>query len=176
MEFRLDDAVEVLSRTPATLDALLRGTSPAWHLGNEGEGTFSPFDVVGHLIHGEKTDWMPRLAIILEHGPARPFDRYDRFAQAELSRGKSLDELLDTFAALRTANLTALRAVPLGGDALAKTGTHPVLGTVTLAQLLAAWVVHDLGHIAQASRAMAKQYKAEVGPWVAPDFLPVLTR
>jgi DinB superfamily len=174
MRFRIEEAVEVLSRTPATLKALLAGISPAWRDGTEGPETFSPFDNVGHLIHGEKADWMPRLRIILEHGPSRPFEKFDRFAQNDASRGKTLDELLDTFASLRAANLAALRAIPLDDAALARKGTHPELGEVRLEQLLATWVAHDLGHVAQIARVMAKQYKAEVGPWVA--YLPVLTR
>jgi hypothetical protein len=174
MRFDIEEAVQVLSRTPATLDALLRGTSEAWCLGTEGPETFSAFEVVGHLIHGEKTDWIPRMRIILEHGTARSFDPYDRFAQKELSRGRTLENLLDSFAELRRTNVAALRAAALDGAALARKGTHPELGEVTLEQLLAAWVVHDLGHIAQAARVMAKQYKAEVGPWTA--YLPILTR
>jgi hypothetical protein len=176
MRFQLDQALEILTRTPGTLDALLRGTSPAWHLGDEGPETFSAFDNLGHLIHGELTDWMPRVRILLEHGTSRAFDPYDRFAQKELSRGKTLEQLLDEFRVLRAGNLEALRALAprLDGDALARKGLHPALGEVTLGELLSTWVAHDLGHVAQVARVMARQYREEVGPWIA--YLPVLTR
>jgi hypothetical protein len=174
MDFQLDDAIAVLSRTPATLDAMLRGLPEPWVRGDEGPETFSAFDVVGHLIHGERTDWMPRLRRILEHGTSLPFEPFDRFAQRRDSEGKSLEELLDTFARLRAANLEALREVPLEPADYDREGLHPGLGRVTLRQLLSTWVAHDLGHIAQAARVMAKQYKEGVGPWI--EYLPVLTR
>ena len=174
MEFQLEQARQVLCRTPETLNTLLRPLSSSWLLQNEGPDTWSPFDVVGHLIHGEETDWIPRAKIILTHGEDRPFEPFDRFAMFEKSRGKSISELLDTFTQLRESNLRELDAMELTPAALEKKGRHPELGVVTLKQLLATWVVHDLGHIAQVVRVMAKQYREEVGPWQ--QYLPVLTR
>jgi hypothetical protein len=174
MQFQLTDALEVLERTPATFRALLGGMSEAWTAPNEGPETFSAFDNVGHLIHGERTDWIPRARIILEQGPSRRFEPYDRFAQKRESQGKSLAELLDEFALLRAENLETLRGWQLTDRELALQGEHPELGTVTLRQLLATWVAHDLGHIAQTARVLAKQYRDEVGPWRA--YLPVLDR
>lgn len=165
MTFDLDQTFDILERTPATLDRLLRGTSPSWHAVNEGAGTWSAFDVVGHLIHGEETDWVPRARIILELGPARVFDRFDRFAQLERSAGVALDQLLDRFSELRSENLRVVREWRLTEEQLALQGLHPELGTVTLRQLLATWAVHDLNHVGQISRVMAKRYAHEVGPW-----------
>ncbi len=165
MTYALDDAIALLERTPSTLAALLRDLPDAWTRANEGDGTFSAYDVVGHLIHGELTDWMVRARIILEQGETRPFDRYDRFAQARESAGRSLDDLLDQFAKLRRENLAALRGLHLQKADLDRRGTHPILGTVTLRQLLATWTVHDLTHIHQIARTMANQYRGEVGPW-----------
>lgn len=167
MPFTLEATREILSRTPATLDALLRGLPDGWSRCDEGAGTWSPFDVVGHLIHGERTDWIPRAKIILEQGPARPFEPFDRFAQLEANRGKTLEELLDLFAELRAANLRELDALELTPERLSREGTHPELGTVTLGQLLATWAVHDLNHLAQIARVMAGRYRSEVGPWGA---------
>lgn len=161
------EAVAVLSRTPAALDALLRGLPDRWTTSNEGGETWSPFDVIGHLIHGERTDWMPRARLILEHGDARAFEPFDRFAQARVSRGRTLDGLLDDFAALRQGNLRDLAALALSDADLDKRGRHPALGAVTLGQLLAAWVAHDLDHVAQVARVMARQYADDVGPWRA---------
>ena len=172
--FDLSDAIEVLERTPAAFGALLAGLPDGWTTPNEGPDTFSAFDNVGHLVHGERTDWIPRARIILEHGRARPFDPYDRFAQVHESRGKSVRDLLDELARLRAQNLETLRGWRLTEPELALEGEHPALGRVTLAQLLAAWVVHDLGHLAQTSRVMAKQYRDEVGPWRA--YLPIVDR
>ena len=172
MEFSLADAVPVLQRTPGALDALLRDVPEAWVHANEGPDTWSPFDVVGHLVHGERTDWMARLEIILIHGEGRAFEPFDRLAQFRDSRGKSLHELLDSFAELRAANLQRLEARRLGPRDLARRGLHPDLGRVTLGQLLATWVAHDLSHIAQVSRVMGRQYAAAVGPWRA--YLPML--
>ncbi|MGQ0537908.1 MAG: DinB family protein [Gemmatimonadaceae bacterium] len=173
MEFQLDSAVAVLQRTPDTLRALLEALPEPWVHGTEGPKTFSAFDVVGHLIDGEETDWMTRSRIILAGG-AVPFERYDRFRHWQRNVGRSLTSLLDEFAVLRSANLAEVRSWgELTQDQLRLPGMHPVLGPVTLRELLAAWVVHDLGHIAQTARVMAKQYRAEVGPWV--PFLPVLT-
>ncbi len=174
MEFELERTVEVLERTPKTLRSLLEGLPDAWTRGNEGPETFSPFDVLGHLIHGEETDWIPRARIILEHGPSRPFTPFDRFAFREVSKGKSPADLLDTFETLRAKNIASLKALDLGAEQLDLVGTHPELGSVTLRQLLATWTVHDLAHLGQIARVMAKQYGTEVGPWK--EFLPVLTR
>jgi hypothetical protein len=174
MDFKLDNAKEILSRTPRTLSALLADLSETWLRQNEGPETWSPFDIIGHLIHAEKTDWIPRAKIILEEGEARAFDPFDRFVMFEVSKNKSPAELLDTFARLRETNLRQLDQMNLTHEALEKRGRHPEFGVVTLKQLLATWVVHDLGHIAQIGRVMAKQYRQEVGPWQA--YLPVLTR
>lgn len=167
MEFRLEQCIEILERTPAALDGLLRGLSREWIRGNEGPSTWSPFDVLGHLIHGERTDWMPRLHIILDHGETQPFDPFDRFAMFRDSEGKILDELLDTFSALRRANLRELRSMHLTQDAFGRCGTHPALGRVTLGQLIATWAAHDLDHLCQIARVMARQYAEATGPWGA---------
>ena len=174
MSFRIDDALEVLERTPATFRALLGGVSEGWIGANEGPDTFSPFDNLGHLIHGERTDWIPRARIILARGPDRRFEPYDRFAQVRESAGKTVAQLLDEFERLRADNLATLRGWNVGERELSLEGEHPELGTVTLAQLLAAWVAHDLGHLAQTSRVMAKRYREAVGPWRA--YLPILDR
>jgi len=166
MNFNLDDALALLETTPATLSALLSGLAPAWVLATEGEGTWSPFDVLGHLIHGERTDWIPRARHILARD-ARPFEPFDRQAMFAESQGKDLDDLLETFARLRAENLTELRAMGLSPADLERTGRHPELGVVTLRQLLATWVVHDLDHLGQIARVLAKAYGDEVGPWRA---------
>jgi hypothetical protein len=144
------------------------------HLGNEGPESFSPKDVIGHLIHGEETDWLPRVRRILEHGESRAFTPFDRFGFREKNRSVPVAELLARFARLRAENLDALEALKLQPADLERRGTHPALGAVTLRQLLATWVVHDLDHLGQVSRVMAKQYRAEVGPWV--EYLGILTR
>jgi DinB superfamily len=167
MKWELEDVTEILRRTPSTLDSLLRDLPDPWAVHNEGPETWSPYDVVGHLIHGEETDWIPRAKMILEHGETRPFEPFDRVAMFEKSKGKSIAELLDTFARLRAENLRELQQLNLTEDLLQKRGLHPELGIVTLKQLLATWVVHDLGHIRQVVRVMAKQYREEVGPWNA---------
>jgi uncharacterized damage-inducible protein DinB len=174
MEFQLEHARNILRRTPATLTSLLQGVPDEWLFSNEGPETWSPFDVVGHLIHGEETDWIPRARIILEEGEEHPFEPFDRFAMFELSKDKCLDDLLATFARLREENLRQLDAMNLTPELLAKRGTHPELGSVTLEQLLATWVVHDLSHIGQIVRVMCKQYGDTVGPWRA--YLPILSR
>jgi hypothetical protein len=166
-EFHVDDSVAVLTRTPATLDALLRGMPDIWVRRNEGNDTWSAFDIVGHLIFGERTDWIPRARIILEQGEARAFDPFDRFAQFKESQGKSLEQLLDEFARLRKENLAALRTLNLQPEDLKRQGKHPELGVVTLAELLATWAMHDLTHLHQLSRVMASQYRQTVGPWSA---------
>lgn len=172
--FDLQQAADVLARTPATLDAWLRGLPAPWTSCDEGDGTFSAFDVVGHLVHGERTDWMPRLERILAEGESRAFEPFDRFAQKSASRGKDLAHLLDDFAHLRAANLDRLRALGIDDAQLDLRGLHPDFGPVSVRQLLSTWVVHDLGHLAQIARVMARRYSAEVGPWQA--YLPVLTR
>jgi DinB family protein len=173
MTFDVGHAIEVLDRSPATLRALLEGVDASWVRGTEGPDTFSPFDVVGHLIDGEETDWIPRARIILAQGPNLRFEPYDRFRHRTRNVGASLASLLTEFARLRGANLELLRSWNLAARELDLPGEHPSLGPVTLRQLLAAWVVHDLGHVAQVARVMAKQYRDDVGPWV--PFLPVLT-
>jgi hypothetical protein len=173
VRYDLEASVDVLRRTPATLDALLRGVGEAWARGTEGPDTFSPFDVVGHLIDGEETDWIARARIILARGPDPRFEPYDRFRHRQRNVGRALESLLEEFARLRAANLELLRSWRLTEAELDLVGRHPSLGAVTLRQLLASWVVHDLEHLAQVARVMAKQYRAEVGPWVA--YLPVLT-
>ena len=167
MTFRVTDAVDLLERTPRALDALLRGVPERFARGTYGPDTFAPYDVVGHLITGDRTDWIARLRIILEKGVAEPFPTYDRYAQFEHSEGRSLDDLLDEFARLRVANLDTLRAATLTAADLAKRGRHPALGEVTLENLLSTWVTHDLNHLAQIARAMAWQQETEVGPWKA---------
>ncbi len=174
MEFDLDAGLAVLTRTPATLRALLAGLPVPWSSATEGPDTWSPQDVVGHLIHGEETDWIPRAKIILTKGESQAFEPFDRFAQARRFTRWSLERLLDRFAEARAEGIATLRGWHLTREQLALSGQHPELGQVTLSQLLASWVVHDLGHIAQISRVMAKQYSAAVGPWKA--YLPVLTR
>ena len=166
-EFHLDESVAVLTRTPATLDALLRGMPDLWVRRNEGNDTWSAFDIVGHLIFGERTDWIPRARIILQQGETRAFDPFDRFAQFKESQGKSLEQLLDEFARLRKENLAALRTLNLQPEDLKRRGKHPELGVVTLAELLATWAIHDLTHLHQLSRVMASQYRQTVGPWSA---------
>jgi hypothetical protein len=173
MTFELDRSVEVLARTPATLRALIEGLGEPWVRGDEGPDTFTPFDVVGHLIDGEETDWIPRARIILARGADPRFEPYNRFRHRQRNVGRTLASLLDEFDERRAANLETLRSWRLTGAELDLPGRHPTLGPVTLRQLLATWVVHDLGHVAQVVRVMAKQYRHEVGPWVA--FLPVLS-
>jgi hypothetical protein len=165
--FVMEEAVAILARTPATLDALLRGLPDGWIVAHEGGETWSPFDVIGHLIQGERTDWVPRAKIILEHGEARAFDKFDRFAQVTVSQGRTLASLLDELAALRRENLGELAALRLTDADLDRRGRHPELGVVTLRQLLATWVAHDLDHVVQISRVLARQYSDEVGPWRA---------
>lgn len=167
MPFDLDAAMAVLRRTPATLDALLRGLPEQWARATEGPETWSPFDVLGHLIHGEETDWIPRARIILSEGERRPFEPFDRFAQMATSKGRTLEDLLDEFRRLRAENLETLVSWNLGVTDLERHGRHPELGIVTLRHLLATWVAHDLGHLGQIARVMAKQYAEAVGPWKA---------
>lgn len=167
MDFRFDDALPLLRRTPAVLRSLLCDLPKAWVQANEGDGTWTPFDVVGHLIHAERADWIPRVDHLLRHGDNVPFPRFDREAMFEDSRGHSLGELLDTFERLRGESVDRLIALALRDDDLARTGRHPEFGVVTLGQHLATWVAHDLTHISQIVRVMAHQYSAAVGPWRA---------
>jgi hypothetical protein len=165
MEHNLQNTIALLARTPAALDALLRDLPELWTSRNEGAKTWSAYDIVGHLIHGERTDWMPRARIILQFGETRAFERFDRFAQEHESGGKPLGQLLDEFTALRRENLQELRALNLSDEDLLRRGRHPSLGVVTLSELLATWAVHDLTHVHQVSRVLAEQYRATVGPW-----------
>lgn len=166
MKFGLDKSYEILERTPAVLRSILAGLSDDWIMNNEGPDTFSPYDVVGHLVHGEKTDWASRAKMILEHGASKTFVPYDRFAMYEESKGRSLLQLLDEFEILRKKNIQWMKSLQLTETDLAKKGIHPKFGEVTLRQLLSTWVIHDLTHLAQMTRVMAKQYKEEMGPWV----------
>ena len=170
----LETAIDLLARTPVVLRSLLEDLDEDWTRANEGPETWSPFDVIGHLIHGELTDWIPRLRMILEHGKERTFEPFDRFAQFEASRGKTLEDLLDEFAELRAANLDALQELELGPSDFDREGLHPELGVVTLGQLLATWMAHDLGHLAQIGRVLAQRYRDDVGPWR--EYMPVLGR
>ena len=166
-QFNLPETIALLEHTPAVFNALLRGLPDTWTQQNEGADTWSAFDVIGHLIHGERTDWMARARIILQKGESRAFESFDRLGHIPESRGKSLEQLLDEFARLRQENLAALRALNLQPEDLARRGRHPALGVVTLSELLATWAVHDLTHFHQVSRVMAHQYRAAVGPWSA---------
>ncbi len=172
MNFTIEKSIEILQRTPEVLDVMLRDISAEWTENNEGGETWSVFDVLGHLVHGEKTDWIPRVEIILSDTQDKTFKPFDRFAQFEESKGKTLAELLDEFKNLRKKNIGVLRLKNLTGKNLEETGVHPAFGEVTLGQLLATWTAHDLDHIAQISRVMAKQYKEAVGSWV--EYLKVL--
>ena len=163
----LEESIALLERTPATLNTLLRNLPAAWTDATEGPGTWSPQIVIGHLIHGEQADWIPRLETILQHGTSRPFEPFDREAQFRDSAGKSLPQLLDEFAAARHASLACLTKLDLRPDQLELVGTHPAFGPVTVRQLIATWTAHDLSHIVQTGRVMAKRYKDEVGPWAA---------
>ncbi len=165
MKHNLQDTISLLARTPASLNALLRDLPETWTFRNEGENTWSVFDVVGHLIHGERTDWMPRTKIVLEFGETHPFESFDRWGHVRESQGKSLGWLLDEFARLRSDNLGELRALNLRQEDLERRGLHPALGIVTLSELLATWAIHDLTHLHQISRVMAHQYRGDVGPW-----------
>lgn len=172
MEFEIKKAKEILERTPVVLNNLLAGLSEEWTRQNEGPDTWSPYDVIGHLIHGENTDWIPRAQVILSESDDKNFVPFDRFAQFENSKGKSTNDLLAEFTSLRKSNLQVLDSMDINEDNLKKTGIHPEFGAITLKQLLSCWVAHDLGHIVQISRVMAKQYKEEVGPWT--KYLKVL--
>jgi len=174
VKFDVGASIALLERTPSVLRALLSGLPDVWTTPNEGPDTWSPYDVVGHLIHGERVDWMTRLGIILSDGPDRTFEPFDRFAQFRESQGKSLQTLLDEFAELRAANLQHLRSLRLTEADLDRTGIHPKFGTVTARQLLSTWTAHDLDHVMQISRVMAHQLSSEVGPWV--EYLRIVRR
>src|ERR1700751_1594478 len=165
MEDSLQHAISLLTRTPSALNALLRDLPETWTRRNEGEGTWSPFDIVGHLIHGEHTDWIPRTKIILQFGESKPFEPFDREGFKRIILNKTLPQLLDEFARLRSENLDQLPALNLQPQDLERRGQHPPLGVVTLSQLLATWAAHDLTHLHQISRIMAHQYREAVGPW-----------
>jgi uncharacterized damage-inducible protein DinB len=174
MDFSLQDATLLLRATPTVLRGWLADLPDPWTSRNEGPDSWSPYDIVGHLIHGERTDWIPRLQLILSYGESRPFTPFDRYAQFRESQGKSLHELLDTFSELRASNLSRLASLKLSSEDLQRRGRHPELGPVTAEQLLATWVVHDLNHIGQIARVMSRQYSGAVGPWI--EYLPILTR
>lgn len=171
-KFDLEDSIKILERMPDVLRTLLSGLPESWIRTNEGGDSWSAFDIVGHLAHGEKTDWITRAKTILEHGKEKPFVPFDRFAQFRDSEGKSLNELLEEFRNLRNENIETLKGLNLTGEDFKREGIHPELGTVTLEQLLATWVVHDLGHLRQISRILAKNYKEEIGAWE--KYLPVV--
>jgi uncharacterized damage-inducible protein DinB len=172
--FDLHETRALLARTPAMLDAWLRDLPEAWTHADEGPDTWSAHDIVGHLIHGERTDWLPRVQTILEHGKSRPFEPFDRFAQFDDGAGDALPRRLDTFAQLRTQGLATLDALGIGPEQLERRGVHPEFGEVTLAQLLATWGAHDLSHVAQIARVMARSQADAAGPWTA--YLPILKR
>lgn len=173
MKFDLNKSIEILSCTPSVLESLLQNLSDTWLFSNEGPDSWSPFDIVGHLVHGEQTDWMERTNIIL-FSADKHFRKFDRFAQFEESKGKTITQLLAEFRKLREKNIEYLKSLALREEKLALKGIHPAFGEVTLKQLLATWVVHDLNHIAQISRVLAKQYSDETGPWI--EYLPLLTK
>lgn len=172
MNFTLEKSIEILERTPSVLHIMLQDISVDWTANNEGEDTWSVYDIIGHLIHGEKTDWMPGTEIILSQNSNKTFKPFNRFAQFEESKGKTLTQLLDEFSMSRQKNIERLRSKNITNRDLAQSGIHPAFGEVTLSQLLATWAVHDLNHIAQIARVMAKQYNSEVGPWV--EYLRIL--
>lgn len=174
MDFDLTLGTAILERTPGTLRSMLEGLPAEWTDATEGPETWSPYVIVGHLIHGERTDWIPRAQIILAQGNERRFTPYDRFAQFRESEGKSLANLLDELEQLRGENVATLKSWKLTDAQMELEGEHPAFGRVTMRQLLATWVAHDLGHIAQVARVMAKQYRDAVGPWR--EYLPVMDR
>jgi hypothetical protein len=165
VEQDLQHTIALLARTPATLDALLRDLPEAWTLGREGDDTWNAYEIVGHLIHAERTDWLPRTRMVLQSGESRTFEPFQRGGHLRESQGKSLGQLLDEFALLRSKNLGELKALNLGREDLERRGNHPVFGSVTLSQLLATWAAHDLTHLHQISRILAHQYREAVGPW-----------
>lgn len=165
MQFKLPEATQILERTPAVVTQMIAAVPEGWIKATEGVGTFSCYDIVGHLIHGELTDWIPRTRIILEHGETRAFEPFDRCAQFREDQTRPIGALLDQFAFMRAENLSVLQGLHLREQDLARKGTHPEFGPVTLGQLISSWAVHDLSHISQIARVTAKQYSHEVGPW-----------
>lgn len=165
MKFKLDDAIQILERTPQTFYTLLHNIEEKWSTNNEGAETWSPHDIIGHLIHCDLHNWIPRIQLILSSDTVRSFEPFDRFAQMNNKKQVSVDELLDEFMQIRHDAVEQLREMKITASHLNKTALHPELGTVTLSQLIATWTAHDLAHLAQTSRVMAKQYKEEVGPW-----------
>lgn len=165
IEFKIEDAITILERTPRVMETLLSGLPDEWIENNEGGASWSPYDVVGHLINGEKTDWIPRMQIILDDSVDKHFIPFNRFAQFERSKGKTLQQLIAEFKTIREKNISILKSATINETMLRKTGIHPEFGAVTLKQLLATWVAHDLSHLSQITRVLAKQYKTEVGPW-----------
>lgn len=174
MEYQYEEAIEILSRTPVVLTALLHALPQGWTTGTEGPDTWSAYDIVGHLLHGDETDWITRTRVILDYGEGHPFESFDRRAMFEKYKDFSLDQLLEAFEQTRAKNLATLAELQITPEKLALKGAHPSLGTVTLSQLLSTWVVHDLNHIGQAVEVMARQYTEAVGPWTA--YLAILTR
>lgn len=172
MNFALNKSLEILERTPKVLEVLLKDLSQEWIMNNEGEDTWSAYDIVGHFLHGEKTDWLTRTKIILATEGNKTFAPFDRFAQFTESKGKDLNQLLKEFKEARNENLKKLKALSLSENDLDKKGIHPAFGDVTLQQLLSTWTVHDLAHMSQINRVLAKQYKENVGPWV--EYLSIL--
>lgn len=173
MKFNVEQAIQILERTPSVVETLLKGLDDDWVMNNEGGETWSAYDIVGHYIEGEKADWIPRMKIILGDAD-KHFKPFDRFAQFTESKGKTLDQLLGEFDVLRKENLAILKGISFTDEMFDRTGIHPKFGDVTLRQLLSTWVVHDLTHIHQLSRVLAKQYQQEVGPWY--EFLGVLNK
>ena len=174
MQLDLQKSFEILDRTPQVLEQLLSGLSEEWLRNNEGPDTWSPYDIVGHLIHGEKTDWIERTERILDASKSNTFEPFDRFAQFNEDQHKTIDALLTEFSVIRSKNLAQIKKLNIATEDLDKKGIHPSLGEVSLKNLLATWVAHDLGHIAQITRVMAKQYKEAVGPWQ--EYLSVMHR
>jgi len=167
MKFDLNKSIEILERTPIILESMMHGLSSSWIKSNEGENTWSPYDILGHLIFGEKTDWIVRAKIILSQSEDKTFEPFDRFAQLKEDQSRTTEDLITEFKKLRKSNISALKSLNITSTTLEAKGIHPELGSVTLEQLISVWVVHDLGHIAQISRVMAKQYSENVGPWKA---------
>ncbi|MDI9340772.1 MAG: DinB family protein [Sediminibacterium sp.] len=174
MEPSIEHTIQILARTPDALRALLYNVNEDWTRENEGGETWSPYDVIGHLIHCDEDNWIPRISVLLSDSVVRKFEPLNRFAQLEKSKGKSMNQLLDEFAEIRCASVAKLRTLPITDEHLSKTAIHPELGAVTLSQLIATWVVHDLDHISQISRVMAKHFKHKVGPWI--QYLPILNQ
>jgi hypothetical protein len=172
MKFSIHKSIDILERTPVVLQKLLEGLSVEWTLNHEGGETWSAYDVIGHLIHGDKTDWLTRAELILSDNVDKKFEPFDRFAQFENSKGKTLEQLLGEFKEVRSASIKRLKSLNITEQDFEKIGVHLTFGEVKLAQLLATWAVHDLDHISQIARVMAKQYKNEVGPWI--EFLKIL--